>query len=429
MLIRPQNVLLIYPWAAASWRRLRGGRLRDVVAGCALIVAMIAVGYGAAAKVTGWREYVYATKAHQHYVASVDGSLNPHRTPLREIARDFIVDPFRAGLPSTVLFVFAALAFLRPRRRDFEIAATFLPNFVLAFFWLSATGVPRLSLGYIPMHALLAADGMAVAAWLLARNRERAAAVLQCAFAAFVIVRYIGWMRVPLAEVRKNDSPPVQAVKWVMEHEAPGGRVYVQGGMDPFAEYYLGPQYKLESLADDVDPSSLPPQRDTYYVSDHASPAPDAIVFRRPHRRLFYLVGRRYFETHVRPVGGRIEFVSGWYGEEGNEASAWRWMSGRSVSRLKGFDGVGELSMDLYAPIDIEPPPAVTVSVDGAVIDRFTVTQPNFRRKYPLQSRAGALHELMIEVDHVANPRKLHLGDDTRDLGLQLRRMTWKARP
>ena len=116
MLVRAQNVLMAWPWIVASWRRLRARRGGEVIAGTVLIVVLVVTGYGIAAKLTGIDEYIFATKWHQHYVATVDGALNPTRTPMRFLLQDFLFDPFESRAASTLMFFFTLLAFLRPRR-------------------------------------------------------------------------------------------------------------------------------------------------------------------------------------------------------------------------------------------------------------------------------------------------------------------------
>ncbi|HXH39990.1 MAG TPA: hypothetical protein VNN08_15270, partial [Thermoanaerobaculia bacterium] len=119
MLVRAQNVLMAWPWIVASWRRLRARRA-DVIAGTALIIVLVLTGYGIAAKLTGFDDYVTATRWHQKYVATVDGALNPGRIPMRYLLRDFLFDPFESRAASTVMFFFSLLAFLRPRRAQLD---------------------------------------------------------------------------------------------------------------------------------------------------------------------------------------------------------------------------------------------------------------------------------------------------------------------
>src|SRR3954454_10928148 len=168
MLVRAQNVLLAWPWIVASWRRWKAGNRRDVIAGTALIVVLVLTGYGIAAELTGVDNYIFATKLHQHYVANVDGALNPGRRPMQFLLHDFLFDPFESRSASTVMFVFGLLAFFRPRRAQLDVVLTFEPNFLLAWFLLNPTGISRLSLGYIAANALLAADGMEVVATFIA---------------------------------------------------------------------------------------------------------------------------------------------------------------------------------------------------------------------------------------------------------------------
>src|SRR5947207_2354780 len=70
LLVRPQNVLMAYPWFLASWRRRR---IRDILASAALIALLVLGGYGLAARATGgWKPFLSAARAHQRYVATVD---------------------------------------------------------------------------------------------------------------------------------------------------------------------------------------------------------------------------------------------------------------------------------------------------------------------------------------------------------------------
>ncbi len=229
MLVRAQNVLMVWPWIVASWRRLRARRGGEVIAGTALIIVLVVTGYGIAAKLTGIDEYIAATKWHQHYVATVDGALNPGRTPMRFLLQDFLFDPFESRAASTLMFFFTLLAFLRPRRSQLDIVLTFEPSFLLAWFLLSPTGISRLSLAYIAANVLLAADGLDVAATFIAARvralpRERLAAALQAVLAAIIIGRYVVWVWPGLRAVRKTDSPPVEAIRWIQQNVPRGGR-------------------------------------------------------------------------------------------------------------------------------------------------------------------------------------------------------------
>jgi hypothetical protein len=300
MLVRAQNVLLLWPWIEASWRRIRTKRTSDVIAGTALIVVLVLTGYGIAAKLTGFAEFVKATGDHERYVATVDGSLNPGRIPMANLLQDFLFDPFESRAASTVLFGFALLSFVRPRRVHAVILLTFLPNFFLAWFLLSPSGISRLSLGYIAFDVLLAADGMDVAASFLASraravSREQVAAALQVLFAAVVIGRYIVWVWPGLEEIRLHDSPPVQAMDWIRQNVPRGATIQISNGLDPFAVYFL-PDYKI---VPELDRSKVTAANVACIVTDRIDPSPQAINFQRPHEHLWALFNRRYFEASV----------------------------------------------------------------------------------------------------------------------------------
>jgi hypothetical protein len=434
MLVRAQNVLLAWPWIVASWRRWRAGNRRDVVAGTALIVVLVLTGYGIAAELTGVDDYIFATKWHQHYVATVDGALNPGRKPMQFLLHDFLFDPFESRSASTAMFAFTLLAFFRPRRAQLDILLTFEANFLLAWFFLNPTGISRLSLGYIAANALLAADGMDVAATFIASRvralpRERFAIALQALFAAIIIGRYIVWVRPGLREVRHNDSPPVQAMRWIRQNVARGGKVYTAGGLEPFAAYFL-PDYNVINVPDRFDPSTVHAEKDAVFAADRPSSLAQAVNFQRSHKRLWALFNRRYFEASVLPMSGWIKFGAGWYGEEqGDDGGRWRWMGSESHTSLEPLAHRAQLAFRVTLPLQAEPAPTVTVMLDGRVLDRFVPNHADVERNYVVDSRSGAPDDLVLSVDHVMNPSRAHAGTDARDLGIQLHRILWKAAP
>ncbi len=439
MLVRAQNVLLAWPWIISSWRRWRERRAQ-VVAGTVLIVILVVTGYGIAAKLSGVGAYISATKAHQRYVATVDGLLNPERPPMRNLFFDFAFDPFQSyaltwgsRAVSILLIVFMLVAFARPKRAHLHIILTFVPNFLLAWCFLSATGISRLSLGYIALNALLAADGMDVIASFVASRvrafpRERLATVLQVFFAAVVIGRYIFWVWPALEEVRTNDSPPVMAMQWIRQHVPRGTTIYLSGALEPFPEYFL-PDYTVVSVDGDFDASRVALRTGAYVVSDAPSRLASAVNFQRPHRRLWALFNQRYFETSVVPATGWIKFGDGWYNEEDNgQGGWWRWMRGESHTLLGPLGRPAQLAVTVAYPDELEPAPAVVIALDGNVIDRFVAPRGNIKHMYAVQSRSGAPDELVISVDRTVNLLRSHRGPDPRDLGLRLLALTWKAR-
>ncbi len=434
MLVRAQNVLLAWPWMVASWRRWRSGLRRDAITGTVLIVVLVLAGYGIAAELTGVGDFISATKWHQHYVATVDGALNPERIPMRFLLRNFLFDPFESRAASTVMFAFTLLALARPRRAHLDAVLAFEPNFLLAWFLLNPTGISRLSLGYIAANVLLAADGMDVAACFLTSrsrtgSRERLAAVAQALFAALVIGRYVLWVWPGIWQVRMTESPPVLAVRWIQQNVPRGGKVYAAGGMEPFVAYFLT-DYTIIPVPDAFDPSTVPADRNAVFVADQPNSSAQAMNFHRPHKPLWAVFNRRYFESSVVPVAGWVKPGQGWYGEEvGDEGERWRWMGREGHTTLAPLGRRAQLGFRVTLPLASEPAPKVTVIFDGAPIDEFVPKSSDVERFYIVTSRSTSPDELVLSVDHVINLSHTHPGGDPRDLGLQLHRVFWKEVP
>jgi hypothetical protein len=423
LLVRPQNVLCAYPWFAAAWR-IR--RWRVIAASAAMSIVIVAGGYGIAAKVTGWDGYLAGLRNHQHYIATTDGYLNPRRPPSLTLFPLFAIDPFEGGKASRFLFGFACLALIIPKKRDAEAVATFFPFLVFALFLSNITGASRLSIGYMPLHALLAADGIARvangAAMLL--RRPRAALIVQTLVVAAIAGRFALWSGPALREVKSHDSPPVLAVKWVRDHVPIGSTLFIDGGLEPHATYYLG-SYDVHYVDSEEDLARMPLLRNAWYIHDGPDSRASLASFRRPRKKLWALFTRRYFEASVRRVTGAVHYLDGWYGEESTGEETWRWMGRRARIVLQPIAGGGELRLSATVPIDKEPPPQVTISIDGQPADRFMATARDFSRRYVVAPSPNA-HEVLIELSGALNPARQHLSDDARDLGLQLRTVSWQ---
>jgi len=168
--------------------------------------------------------------------------------------------------------------------------------------------------------------------------------------------------------------------------------------------------------------------RGAWLVREWSSPSPDAVNFTRERHELFDLVRQRYFEVSVQPLSDQARYVDGWYDAESSGPSVWRWMAQHSRTLLPPLSGGGELWMRIFLPLDAARHPAVTVTFNGAVLERFVCTTAVVERTYHLDSRLGAPNELRLDVDQVVNPGNEHLADDGRDLGLQLRGIAWRSR-
>ena len=124
---------------------------------------------------------------------------------------------------------------------------------------------------------------------------------------------------------------------------------------------------------------------------------------------------------------GWMRFGAGWYGEEeGADGERWRWMGKESHILLPALGARALLGFTATFPLDGEPAPNVTITLDGSVIDRFVPKVRDVQRSYIVKSRNGAPDELVISVDQAINPARMHHSNDARDLALQLHLLTWK---
>jgi hypothetical protein len=408
---RPQNLLIGFvPFLLAAWREKR----RAVVA--ALILAVIVgVSYASAAWLTGWERYQIMVSEHGKYINAVDSFRAPGRQPLWRLFDDFFVRPYHAPWINALVTFFAAVSILGSvilrRKHVFLALAAFGPFCVMAILFLDHFSASRFSIGYAPLIALLAADGI----YLLLRRLEP---VASAALMAMMIV----WTWPALNAVRHTVAPPVAAVDWLRSHVDPRNAViYVHEGMIPYANWYLK-EYERRYISDSSPPSLWMQQRGLF-VQEGASNASGALNFIRPQGRLWSLVRQRYFEASVSPMAERVAFGEGWHEEESERGEVWRWMAGRSVALLPPLAGDALLTLTLYVPLDALPAaPKVTIRLNGEVVDRFEGSSEIMQRELKVRARGDAPNELVMETDGVVTPPP----GDPRLLGLRLNALGWK---
>jgi hypothetical protein len=411
--LRPQNLLIGFvPFLLAGWREKR----RAVVA-AVIIAVVVGASYGAAAWLTGFPQYRHAVEEHSKYINAVDSFRAPGRQPLWRLFDDFFVRPYQAPWINAVVTFFAAVSILGSiifrRRHVFLALAAFGPFCVAAILLLDHFSSSRFSIGYAPLIALLAADGIV----LLLRRIEPAVS-------AALIAMMIVWTWPALSAVRHTVAPPVAAVDWIRSHVDPRSAViYVHEGMIPYANWYLRDYQK--HYVYETSPPSLWMQERGYFVQEGATNSSGAVNFVRPQGRLWNLVRQRYFEASVSPMAERVAFGEGWHEEESDRGEVWRWMAGRSVALLPPLAGDAQLTLTLYVPLDALPAaPKVTISVNGEVVDRFDGSSEIMQRELQVRGRSDGPTELVIETDRVVAPRP----GDPRPLGLRLNAFRWKPR-
>lgn len=373
---RPQNLAVgLAPFVIASFFRKRQAAVAIV-----LITIVAGVSYGAAAEITGWSAYRVALQSHRAYILAKDSFLSPARAPLWRVFDDFFVMPYRAPAIAAVLAIAALVALVRRRPAVLIALAAFGPLCIFTWLVLDRYSASRFSIGYAPLFAILAADTLN----------------LLC---GAVVIYSVFWTWPALMTVHREISPAVKAVTSIPR----GAIAYVQTAMEPFAEWYL-PADRLE-LIGDAPPPAIWPQKAVYLSEDPRG---------FPRGRVWDIFRHRYFNVSVRPLPQEIAFGAGWYAEERAPAQDWRWMGERSETLLPG--GRAHVAVSLYVPLDaLATPPAITIRVDGRIIDRFVATQPNLEREWDILGRT-----LTIETDRVARP-----ANDPRVLGVRLNSIVW----
>lgn len=427
--LRVQNVLMgAYPWLAASWPRRRG-RVVEILSGASIVIAVVAASYGGAAlasdSVSG---YINAIREHEHYLATTDSFRSPTRVPLGEAFRVFVLDPFNARRTMLVLWTLAAIGALSLRRPAIEALLTFGPFLVFAWLMLDPFGASRLNVAFLPLPALLAALGIAFLVRMTRLPSFVAGAVTVAGTATFVGY-YIQWTLPALREARTTDSPPVAASRWIRQHVNPAvSRLYVDNAIAPQAEYLLRDYSQVlvdpDFSARDIDP------RNRWVIAEGATVLDGAMSFRRPRGRLWNIARHRYFEIAVLPLTNWVTFGEGWHDGESHDLDVWRWMGSRSVTWLPAVPDRGELRLRGHFPLESLPrAPVVTIRMNGEVVDRFTPQQANVDRAYTVATRRGQPDELTIEIDEVLNLALAGISNDTRDLGFQLKGLSWRPAP
>ncbi|HVG25807.1 MAG TPA: hypothetical protein VND45_16745 [Thermoanaerobaculia bacterium] len=277
---RPQNLLIGFvPFAIAFRARPRAG-----MAGAALMAIIVGATYGTAASLSGgWTAYRHVLETHEAYIRNTDSFLAPRHPGLIQVADDFFFRPYRAMPINAIVTLLAALALLR--RKQWLIVAIFGPFCLFAWLFLDFHSSSRFSVAYMPLFAMLAAEGIP----------RRAYAVVLAAVTALMIV----WTWPALRVVHSTMSPPVAAI----ESLPPQGMLYVDERLAPYAELLL--PNRERTLVKVVPP--FVEDANAVLLREGASVAPRSRTFVRERERLEGIARKRYFETSIvfgrRPAG------------------------------------------------------------------------------------------------------------------------------
>jgi hypothetical protein len=398
---------------------VRGRRAGRVIAAAGIGAGVIAASYGAAAHFShGWDAYINTVRWHQHWILAVDSYHNPSREPLRELAPLYFFAPFRALPVNVAITALAAISLIasivRLRAPLLVVILAFGPFAVAAWLLLDPYSASRMSVGYMPLFAILAADGL----HLLAGRIPTIERVAATAAVALMIV----WMIRPLHEVHRHPAPTWAAVQWIRQHvDLHTARVYAHFSMLPMIEAWLP---DVKAIRSDALPAPRVIGPDDIYVTEGIADGA-TVTFARPHEHLGWLVRPRYFETSVVRLQQAVHFDGGWYDEEGEGAARWRWMGKHAECTMPPARGNARLTLHMRAPVDVLPSQGITVTLNGAVLDHFRFTREEATRSYVVAARGDAPNRLALDADQIINLAARRMGSDARDLGIRIDAITW----
>ena len=275
--VRPQNLLIgLVPALLAAFHRRRAAAI-GAVAGAAILMMT----YGAAAQLSGgWDVYRETLARHERYIRTTDSFLSPLHPGLVQVADDFFLRPFRALPINVALCALAAVALVR--RRGLRAVAVFGPFLVFAWLFLDFHSASRFSIGYMPLFALLAAEGIP----------ERARALVLSALLTLMMV----WTWPALRVAHTTLSPPVAAIEAARELDR-DGVLLVDEKLAAHAELLLGgSRWRAVRVAPFTGVG------EALLLREGESTAPGARTFLRERGRLAGIARARYFEVSLVPA-------------------------------------------------------------------------------------------------------------------------------
>jgi hypothetical protein len=425
---RPQNLLVgLIPGMWATWHRWRRSR-RDVILAALLGTVIVAAQYGTAMWLTGPERYLNAVRAHRQYIWDIDSFRNPDRPPLWRIFDRFFIKQYGAPALSVITSVVALIGIvsgIRQRSRPLLFAlAAFGPFAILAWMVLDRFSISRFSIGYIPLFAVLAAEGIGAVALMVSRRFASERPWVEWGLAVALAGAFFLWTFPALAVARESISPPEEAVAAVARTIDPkSAQLYVAVSMGPFMEYSL-PDFPWKRAYDEFTLPVGAGSRPTYLLLERDVSRVTGLSFTREHDRMWNIARRHYFDVSLERLDKLPQFGDGWYGPEHSDRDEWRWMGGHSTTLLPPTSSATRLRLHLTFPSEILPlHPHLIIVVNGVPIDRIAVAEESLEREYHIAARDRQWNTLELTID-----RTTREGDpqgNGRELGAMLRMLVW----
>ncbi|HXA17986.1 MAG TPA: hypothetical protein VN380_13390 [Thermoanaerobaculia bacterium] len=396
--IRPQNFLIgLAPGALATSYRARAA-WRDVVFAALVGAVTVGVAFGGAIAATGGtRPYFDAAEEHGQYITRVDSFRSPARPPLWRLFDRFFIKQYQSLALGFITSIFVAVAIagaIASRDRAIGwLALSFGPFAILAWMMLDRYSINRFSIGYCPLFAILAADGI--------RRLTRAWPRAEPLAGAALIASFFFWTLPALATVRDTVAPSLLAVEAVTQHlDLRTGQLFVARDMDPFFQYLL-PNYPFIHV---LDKRALPlsiDNRNAWILAEADSDDHDGFVFHRQRGHLWNIARRHYFDAGLIPARAMPQFVAGWDESHRQGSEELRPMSGHSLTSLPPSTGETILRIEFrFSRAALAAHATVSIVLNGRLVDRFTPSVDDDDREYHVTpAPKGAVNMLDLSVD------------------------------
>jgi hypothetical protein len=421
--IRPQNFLLgLVPGLIATRKR------RPVEILTALLIGLIVVGvaFGGAIYATGsLHDYQRVVREHGDYISRIDSWRSPVRPPMWRLFDRFFIKQYQSPALSILASLFVIVSFagsIRQRSRSMLLnALTFVPFAIVAWMMLDRFSISRFSIGYQPMFALLAADGICrFASWIEQRTQVRHA-VAEIATAGALVIAFIAFTLPALTPVRNDVAPSLLATRAVAQHLNPASdQLFVGHTMSQFVELLL-PGFAYTRVLDD---RALPltSRGRAWMLAQITTTGEEGFVFKREHGNLWNIARRHYFDIKLAPMTRGAQFGSGWYAAEANGSDQWRWMGRHSTAILPSSNGETMLRVHFGIPGEVMARnPKITIRLNGKVVDELRTTAGFVERDLHVTPMPGGKPNVL----ELSTDRSVRPAGDGRELGLRLRYISW----
>lgn len=416
--IRPQNLLIgLFAGGVATIVRARTS-WRDVFVAVLIGAGVVAAAYGGAMMAgDGPGVFFDAVRGHSQYITAVDSFRSPDRPALWRLFHLFFVRQYQSPVLSGIITIFviiSAVGSIRERSRPIgSIVASFAPFAIMAWLMLDRYSISRFSIGYAPMFAFLAADGIARATRRHPRIEWAAGSLLIAAFIAFTLPE--------LSTVRNQVTPPVQAAQAARRTIDPERHDFrVAFNMAPYVDYFA-PELDYILMMDDRSLPLASGPRQPVLLAEMTE-KPGGQLFRRRRGALWNIARHHYFEVVLKPIPRVPRFVSGWYEPERSHRDEFRWMGATSVMLLPPASGDTLLQLEMFFPPGIlAEKPTLIIKLNGRLLERLTPRDAVVTHKVHVEpAGGGAENVLELSMD-----RTIWDAGTARDRALRLRWLSW----